>query len=466
MWVRLPPLLLFKLTSFIKGRKMYKSSETTFTFIKKEDPLNKFFENFDETTLSEDCVKVIIEAPMNTKFVNFFLNSNINKRIVINPPDEKVESVNYAGMFSGCRKLNAEPEFDGSKNVSMAAFYKSCEDMRFNVAKVNTSKVRDFRQCFWGAKNYSGIGISEWDFSSAVGPNAFNNFMGGGSNIQIRFYDELILSLHKQMKAGTLPTPMTQVDFADSQYSPYVANRRKELIDYGWDIRDGGEVPYELSPLEIEFTRSIDERLVNGTFPGDIDIGPVCIGSRNGLLISPRHTLHVKHYMPGIGQKMELASGEIIEVASVNSGWWSLDIGIATLKEDAKTRPALFLPRNWQELLPNLAGPPLNYPSGTSPPMIKFKKKFPSLCDVSWFGTTTTSARGGIMVPIDPARDAWWKDIVVGDSGSAICFVYGNRLVTGFSLATSGGTGINPLVIRDIIDELMTKTGHRVEELT
>lgn len=450
----------------IMEHKMYKSSQTTFSFVKKEDPLNKFFENFDQGTLSEDCDKVIIDAPMNTKFVNFFLNSNIDKRIVINPPDEKVESVNYAGMFSGCRKLNAEPEFDGSKNISMAAFYKSCESMRFNVARINTSKVRDFRQCFWGATNYTGIGISEWDFSSVVGPNAFNNFFGGGSKMENRFYDELILSLHRQMKAGTLPTPMVQVDLADSQYSPYVAERHKELVEYGWDLRDGGEVPYELSPLELEFTRSIDSRLANDTFPGDIDIGPVCVGSRNGLLISPRHTLHVKHYMPSVGQKMELASGEIVEVASVEAGWYALDVGIATLKEDAKTRPALVLPKNWPELLPNLPGPPLNYPRGTQPPMIKFKKKFTSLCDTSWASSRIDACRGGMMVPIDPRRDAWWADIKMGDSGSAVCFVYGNRLVAAYSLATSGGTGIFIASLRDIVDELLARTGHKVEEIT
>lgn len=443
---------------------MYRSSETTFTFIKKEDPLNRYFQNFDEAALPEDCVKVIVDAPMNTKFVNFFLNSNINKRIVINPPSEKVEFVNYAGMFSGCRKLNAEPEFDGSKNISMAAFYKSCESMRFNVARIDTSKVRDFRQCFWGAVNFTGIGLREWDFSSAVGPNAFNNFFGGGSKMEIRFYDELIINLHNQMKAGTLPTPMVRVDLADSQYSPYVAERRQELVEYGWDLRDGGEVPYELSPLEQYFIKSVDDRLANDTFPGNIDIGPVCVGSRNGILISPRHTLHVKHYMPAVGQKMELASGEIVEVESVISGWWALDIGVATLKEDATTRPAMMLPKNWKECMPNLLGPPLNYPLGTQPPMIKFKKKFTGLCDTSWSGDGEKSYRAGLMISIDPRRKAWWQGIVVGDSGSAVCFVYGDRLVVSYPLATSGGTGVFAANLRDEIDELLARTGHKVDE--
>ena len=443
---------------------MYRSSETTFFFNKSEDPLNRYFENFDEATLPEDCFKVIIDAPMNTKFVNFFLNSNINKRVVINPPSDNVQLVNYAGMFSGCRQLNAEPEFDGSKNISMAAFYKSCESMRFNVAKIDTSKVRDFRQCFWGAVNYSGIGLREWDFSSVVGPDAFNNFFGGGSKMEIRFYDELIINLHDQMKAGTLPTPMVKVDLADSQYSPYVAARRQELIDYGWDLRDGGEVPYELSPLEKYFTKSIDDRLANGTFPGDIDISPVCIGSRNGLLISPRHTLHVRHYMPSVGQKMELASGEIVEVAGVDSGWYSQDIGIATLKEDATTRPAMVLPKNWPDLLPNLVGPPTKYPNGVAPPMIKFKKKHTGLCDAGWARTDVGSAGAGMRVPFDPVRKAWWQDIVVGDSGSAICFVYGDRLVASYALATSGGTGIFLASLRDLIDPVLAKTGHKVEE--
>ena len=91
---------------------MYKSSVTTFFYQKKEDPLSRACENFKRAEeLSNDCHKVIIDAPKNQNFVNFFLNSDIDNITVEIVPTE-MEWVNYAGFFSGCRKLNARPEWD------------------------------------------------------------------------------------------------------------------------------------------------------------------------------------------------------------------------------------------------------------------------------------------------------------------------------------------------------------------
>jgi hypothetical protein len=443
---------------------MYKSSVTTFFYQKREDPLSRACENFKRAEeLSNDCHKVIIDAPKNQNFVNFFLNSDIDNITVEIVPTE-MEWVNYAGFFSGCRKLNARPEWDNSKNKSMAAMFKSCDNMRFSLHNIDTSNVIDFRQCFWGALNYSGNGIQSWDFSSARSPDAFNNFFGGGSSIQTIYYDELIESLYKQMKAGTLPTPMKSVNMGDSYYSPYMKEKHDELVAYGWDIVDGGVVPYELSPMEKYFSKTVDSRLAANNFPGDIDFGPVCVGSRNGILITPRHTLHVRHYMPSVGQSMKLISGEEVVVDKVDSGWMGLDIGIATLREGAKTKPALVLPSNWQELMPLLNGPPTHYPKGVAPALIRFKRGgVPTVNDATYAkgsGTPNTGCR----IPVNQLRLDHFDGIKVGDSGSAVCFVYDNRLVVSYSLATSDGSGVFLAGCREWTDAILARTGHSFEE--
>jgi len=426
--------------------------------------LNRAFEDVQWPEYKDRLIDIILDTPRVQKYVNCFLNSNLNAKVIVKPPSDDLDFVNYAGMFSGCRKLNRQPIFDCNKNKSMAAMFKNCESMRFSLHSIDTSNVLDFRQCFWGALNYSGNGVQSWNFSSARSPNAFNNFFGGGSNIQTIYYDQLIESLYNQMKSGTLPTPMKSVNMGDSYYSPYMKQKYDELIAYGWDIVDGGVVPYELSPMEKYFSTTVDSRLASNNFPGDIDFRPVCIGSRNGILITPRHTLHVRHYMPSTGQSMKLISGETVVVDKVDSGWMGLDIGIATLKEDAETQPALVLPRNWQELMPLFNGPPTRYPKGVAPALIRFKRGgVPTVNDATYAKASGTPSTGCTM-PINQLRLDHFKGIEVGDSGSAVCFVYDNRLVVSYALAGSNGSGVFLDGCRQWIDAILARTGHSLEE--
>lgn len=427
--------------------------------------LIRAFENVQWPEYTDRSLEIVLDAPHVTKFVNCFLNSNLNARVTITPPADDVVSVNYAGLFSGCRELNAQPVFDCSKNISMAAMFKMCENIRFSLHNIDTSKVVDFRQCFWGAKNYSGNGVQSWDYSSARSPDALSNFFGGGSGMRTIYYDQFIEHLHDEMLAGTLPTPMSPVNMGTSQYSPYVAKKREQLIDYGWDIVDSGEVPYELSPLEAYFSETIDSRLKSNAFPGDIDFGPVCLGSRNGILITPRHTIHVKHYMPSVGQEMVLGSGESVVVESIDAGFMGLDIGIATLKTEATTRPALALLRNWKDWMPLLGGPPTSYPKGAAPAVIRFKRGgVPTVNDMAYVGKNQTPSAACIM-PVDPLRLQHYSGINVGDSGSAVCFVYDNRLVLAYSLTSSDGSGIAISGdLRNWIDGIVSKTGQALQD--
>jgi len=424
---------------------------------------NRAFENYQFPTFTDRSVNVVVDMPEVQKFVNFFLNSNISGRVTVTPPAEHIEWVNYAGMFSGCTNLNGQPIIDTTKNKSMAAMFKMCDNMRFSLHSFNTSNTVDFRQCFWGAKNYSGNGPQLWDFRSARSPDAFRNFFGGGSGMRTIYYDQFIDSLYKQMKDGKLDTPMV-VDMGSSQYSPYMAAKRKELLDFGWNLVDDGEVQCDLSPLEKYFSDTVDSRINNGNFPGDIDFGPVCLGSRNGILISPKHIMHVRHYMPSPGQKMVLASGEEVIVDSVESGYYGLDIGIATLKEPAQTKPAMVLPANWKDWMPNLFGPPSKYPKGIAPAVIRFKRNgVPTINDMSYIGDPTPAA--ACIMPIDEKRLALYQGINVGDSGSAICFVYHNRLVYAYSLTSADGSGIALSgQLRKTIEEKVINDGFKLED--
>lgn len=434
---------------------------------------NRAFENYQFPEFADRAVNVVVDMPEVQKFVNFFLNSNVSGRVTVTPPAEHIEWVNYAGLFSGCKNLNGQPIIDNTKNKSMAAMFKSCENIRFSLWDIETPNVVDYRQCFWGAKNYSGNGVQGWDFSSARSPDAFGNFFGGGSGMRTIYYDQFIESLHKQMEAGTLPTPMSPVDMGNSYYSPIVKEKREKLIAYGWNIVDAGEVPHELSPLEAYFSETVDSRIADGNFPlaadykniGFIDFGPICVGPRNGILITPRHLMHVRHYMPTVGQEMPLMSGEKVVVEKVQSGFMGLDIGIATLKEAAVTRPALVLPENWIEWMPLLNGPPTHYPTGVAPAAIRFKRGGkPTVNDISFISNGQTPS-ALCRMPAKESRMALYEGIHVGDSGSAVCFVYEDRLVYAYSLTSSDGSGIALSGdLRKIIEEKVNKDGFKLED--
>ena len=141
--------------------------------------------------------------------------------------------------------------------------FKNCENLRVSLHNLDTSNVVDFRQCFWGARYFSGNGIQSWNFSKVRSPDGMQNFLGGGCKAHYLYYDPFIESLHRQMKAGTLPTPMDSVDMGESQHSPYVSNLKQELIEYGWNIKDGGPIFPKVEPSELEktFFNSIYNRL-------------------------------------------------------------------------------------------------------------------------------------------------------------------------------------------------------------
>lgn len=405
------------------------------------------------------CDEVYIDCPKARRFTNCFLNSPINCRVRVQITSE--QAVSYAGLFSGCENLNYQPLMDTTKCINMAAMFKNCRSMRFSLHWMTTSNVRDMRQMFMGCDVFSGNGPAYWDFSGLAGEDSMRNF-ATGTNFRTVYYDQIIRNLHRQAVAGTLPTPMQNVDMGSARYSPAVAEERAFLAAYGWDIRDGGEVPISLSPLEVSFSTSVDQRLDEGEFPGNIDLSPVCRTLRNGIAISTRHTLHVRHYMPPAGQPIKFWNGEEarVEKCEANPGTW--DIAIATLDRDVSVTPALALQWDYKQLLPNIDGPPSSYPDGTRMPLVWFNRKNEiHMMDLSFVQKTTPTAY--VARPVDPQRDAYLGGVQAGDSGSPACLVHGNRLVISHPISNSQGTGVWFSGVLGWAEAVLGRTGHSLE---
>lgn len=389
------------------------------------------------------CERVVVSAPESRRFTHLFADSPIDCIVEIVPP---VSDVTYAGMFSGCTKLSHQPFIDMSNCINAAAMFKDCKSARFNMFSMrNTKKVRNMRQCFAGCESLSGNGLQGWDYSGLRGTEAMRNF-AGGTRFYTTYYDNIIRRWYEQASAGQLPTPMYGVDMGSARYSPSVAGVRQFLIDYGWEISDGGEVPYSLSELEKEFIRSIDDRLEAADFPGTIDLSPVCKSARNGILISPKHVLYVKHYQPVVGQSVSFWGGETATVQSCVAGDW--DVAVATLATPVAVRPALVMPANWKERMPTMYGPPSAYPNGVNPPMLWVNRlNEVGLWDLSYAKDYPAVCQG--TKPSDPLRARHFRGIAVGDSGSPVCCVHGDRLVVAFPLASSSGSGVFTGAIHD-----------------
>jgi hypothetical protein len=223
-------------------------------------------------------------------------------------------------------------------------------------------------------------------------------------------------------------------------------------------------VEINLSRLERLFSKSVDERLQSGNFPGSIDLSPVCTTLRNGIAITPRHTLHVRHYMPAPGQPIKFWNGAEARVLRCEGNPQTWDIAIATLDRDVGVTPVQVLPRDYFNLLPNLPGPPSSYPDGTRMPLVWFNRNNEiQIMDLAYVKTTTPTANVG--KPTDELRLEHFGGIAVGDSGSPACLVNDDRLVICHPVANSQGSGVWFSGVLDWADELVARTGHKLDYL-
>lgn len=451
--------------------------------------LIRAFENVVWPEFDDRLITLTVDAPKVTRFVNLFLNSNLNARVFITPPAENIDRVNYAGLFSGCTKLTAAPVIDNSKNVSLAAAFKNCSSFRASLHGLNTENTVDFRQCFWGASNFSGNGIQSWDFSSARSPDAFRNFFGKGSAVRQVYYDDFIRNLHKQMKAGTLPTPMSPVDMGTSEYSPLVKQLREELIAYGWDIRDGGMMYPEVEKGELEkiFFNSVHDRLESNpdNFLEGVDLSPVTRSSQGGILISPKHMIFTYHWKPSVGKVVTFWNGQTAKVAKLDvhasvSGMGT-DVVLVTLDREVEgCNPVYFLPKDWKKACPLMAlqGSATPFPPGMNTPTVWFDRS-DRICvavinkvDTRYEESPTGPRYYNQVVTQEPDLEIFknkYKGAVPGDSGSPQCFVCHDKLVISHLITTGGPGGGNFLSftpLREWLNSKLAEEGYAIQEIS
>jgi hypothetical protein len=416
---------------------------------------------FPQQNENNPFLEMEIHCPEANRYTNMFLNSNINARINFTSPS--VDSVTYAGLFSMCKELSHQPFMDTSKCINMAAMFKGCESMRFSVHFLDTKNVRDMRQMFWGCKNFSGNGIQAFDFSSLSNPNAMRNFMGGGAYVRQVHYDQFIENLYNQMKAGTLPTPMAAVEMGDSKYSPYYASMRQEVIDYGWELLDGGQAVRTVEPSkwEKEFYNGLYNRIKDhpNNWLDEVDMSCHTRSSQGGILISPRHMIYAYHYRPVVGKKVVFWNGQEGTVENVDAfpaTKWG-DIVLVRLKEAVQNaNPVLFLQKNWREQCPLMGvyGPPSPFfPMENIPTIWIDKADKACVSVVSFISEWPTKPNLCVLIiPQNPVFRSKYKNAIPGDSGSPQCFLYNKKFVLSHVITTGGPGGGSWLYADGCID--------------
>jgi len=394
----------------------------------------------DDLTLSlerwsppESCGSLIVDAPNVRKMVNLFLGSPVNCRVILRLPDA---AINLAGLFAMCGLLSSQPVIEGDCTAtSLAAAFKGNTECRYSMHWLapRTNGCRDYRQMFFGATNYSGNGVQAFDYASVTSPFGMRNFFGGGSGIRTIYYDQLLHHLHSLMLDGNLPTPMDSVDFGASTCSPNLAQKRQELIDYGWGIQDDGVQPDTRSAFERELCDDFDASL------SAANTDCVCTSARNGILITPRHTLHVRHYIPPVGSTITLRSGESAKVTATESASVE-DLSIVTLDQPVAAKPVAFLPASWAALMPNAYGPPTRYPEGHAPGLAYYNRNnIAGVADLSY--VRSVAPVGKMKQSAMPSRADLYQPIAMGDSGTPACFTYRGELALAWPVAMSDGSG-------------------------
>lgn len=346
-----------------------------------------------------------------TKFVNTFLNSPIDCLVTIRecPP-----GTNMAGVFANCSRLTVPPVLESTQWVKgTAALYKGCSSLT-RVRVMKTQRATDMRQMFMGCTNLTGEGV-RIDCPAVRGPDGMSNF-ATGCNFTRDHYSRLLDQLHFQMRAGTLPSPMVNVNFGGSTYHPWQEEKRQRLIEYGWDIRDGGTDAIEpLGPWPGRWAYGVDSRITNGVLDlAGVRLASRFIGAKNGVLIAPQWALFVQHWPPSLGERFTLANGERVRVASVIHHAQN-DLTLARLHEPAKTLPARVMSLTGASQVPYMLDNRTLGHAAHIPLVVIDRRNQPRVLDYQG-----VSGSGAILAErcVDPPRAALSGGFTVGDSGS------------------------------------------------
>ena len=305
-------------------------------------------------------------------------------------------------------------------------------------------------------------------------PNSNNISQGIDSGIGLlEISDEDGNSVEKQIPIAIRPSSTTQefVSYSNSSLAYHIANN----ID--GRIRSPTVVGLPTTTTKPVFstyntTTPVYVRNTNCWAYG-IDLTPISPwNSTHGLnaagtLISPRHVLFVEHYNyhPSAGATIHFVDNDnnvvirtvtsVQKHPSVAEGGTFPDITIGVLNADVPNAIsfAKILPDNYIDYLPGL-----NMGLGSSARLPVYIADSPENALVSDFISLSHAIT--CATPADSQRLAFYENMVVGDSGSPVCFIINNSLVILGTVTWAGAaSGTATHTFKNDINQIMTSLG-------
>lgn len=231
------------------------------------------------------------------------------------------------------------------------------------------------------------------------------------------------------------------------------------------------EVDSRLSPSTIEDTplfSSMDHTsgtyLRNsGCWGATINTTPISVwnstgvAQRGGILISPRHVLFAKHWMPTTQAVIRFVADNDALVERTVSAVENLsgaDLSVALLDSDVPSSItfAKVLPKDWRQKIPDVAG--FAIPCVWVDPDKKLL-----VVDLAALEADQFSMAAGVE-PTHSQRAIRYENVVSGDSGCAVCLVADGALVA-LTCWTFGGAGSGSSIAfySNEINDAMTSLG-------
>jgi len=155
---------------------------------------------------------------------------------------------NMGGMFFNTPFNQPLDNWDTSSVTEMQQMFEYNKVFNQTLNNWDVSSVEDMSWMFHNTTSFNQP-LDQWDVSNVLNMSKmFNNIALSRQN-----YDELLNAWSE------LPLQQDVVfDAGNSQYSAYAVDARKQIIDsFNWEIKDGGNIGYNLvpkAPINLDFT--------------------------------------------------------------------------------------------------------------------------------------------------------------------------------------------------------------------
>ena len=165
-----------------------------------------------------------------------------------------------ASMFCRAAAFNGNiGDWDTGSVTSMAVMFSGATAFNADVSGWDVGRVTDMREMFSTAISFNGD-LGNWNVGRVTrmlrmfyGATSFNRDLGGWNVGNVQFmtdmFEDVTLSTenYDALLQGWSDLPLrrdVEFDAGNSQYSANAAAARQILVDEGWSITDGGQVPY------------------------------------------------------------------------------------------------------------------------------------------------------------------------------------------------------------------------------